>query len=307
MKNSEIFVVIVLALKLAGVASGTEPAADLEGQTNLDVIIEGLRANDAVAKQAIHALGASAVPELLAYSKDGNREVRYQVVRQLASSGDKRVITVLAESLGDPENIVRTAAMNGLLQIEAADVPSEHEGSVINSLHAYLLRWDENSYKAAVLLGLLGDKSSQGVLAATIQKAKQLRVADNGAGRFLAPNMCWAAIGALLELRAPLATNELDHLVTSQAVPDRVCACKAVESSRRSDVFGVLLPLLADQRDAINVGPAGSPYYIRVCDVAARTIDQDLKISANLPPIEKRYSNDFLKQLPSLIRESIGQ
>ena len=67
--------------------------------------------------KSLGKLGAKAQGILLEALRSGDKQLRYVIAAALGESGDKRVIKVLIESLGDPDWTIRKSATQALSEI----------------------------------------------------------------------------------------------------------------------------------------------------------------------------------------------
>jgi hypothetical protein len=175
------------------------------------------------------------------------------------------------------------------------------------SLESYLQRWHgDSSVKAALLLGLMGDKQA----AMTLRKIKTEcaeieRKADPMDDRnSYAPAVRLACLKALLRLGDDTALDEVRSLLRSNHVEDRVKGIRCVSYAECADLVSDVVPLLNDKRDAVNIEPSSHTsytYFVRVCDLAVNTLAdlRKLKTSFELlrPPYGERYCDEKIAEV----------
>ena len=152
--------------------------------------------------------------------------------------------------------------------------------SLSTNLIEYLQRWDENSYKAALLLGDIGRNDSVPILRSVLKKADGIKD-EMDDRKVIAPRMKEACLKALLKLREPEAQTEIKKMLEGTSPQQRANAIEAISYAGRKDMVKLLVPLLDDDRDAVNIAPSGGSFYLRVCDLAVNTIVDLAKLSVS--------------------------
>ncbi|MCO5060905.1 MAG: hypothetical protein M9963_02710 [Kiritimatiellae bacterium] len=304
-KNTLIAIHLAVLLATSFIYASALPDPNSNEQS-VSSIIEEINSGNRNAVDQLRELGTNVVTELLPYVHHASKEVRYQVASHLVQYGGHTSIPVFAELLNDPAGIVRSKAIDGLFQYDNDTLSSFENYQLTHFLSMYLTRWDEKSYKGAILLGRLGATSGIDVLVDAYEKASILRTNSVIAkDSILADRICSASLGALLTLNHPPAIKSLRELIASNHVRDRLLACEAVTFSEQSKYLAELRPLLSDKQDAINVAPTHfDPYFIRVCDVAAETSINLLNLSGKFGPTARRLNDDNLHEISEILTKS---
>lgn len=297
--------IIVLRLLLVALASLIELNVFADKlpaglSNNVDQIVEDIQKGKPEAIASLRALSTNAISILSQYSEDSCMEVRYQVIRQLAAFNDTSTIPTLIQSLNDSEGIVRSRAIDGLHRFDPKTIAKLAPQTTVETLKDYISRWDEKSYIAITMLIPFEDASIRDFLRKTMDQAKLTRFEGQGGSKVLAPKMYVWALGALLGLGHE--REDLGALLTSADIADRLLACEAVEISQRPEYAQELLPLFSDMRDAINIAPSHyEPHFLRVCDVAARTVINITGMKEAYPEHERRCSQNTLDEIFSVV------
>lgn len=171
------------------------------------------------------------------------------------------------------------------------------DSSVAGDLTDYAQKWDENSYKAVLLLGRMGAAQSKTMLKSILEESRGI-VGPMDDRYVLAPQMQLACLKALLRLKDDEAEKEVLSLLGSNEVESRVKGIECISYADDKKLIPKLVPLLDDKRDAVNVAPSGASYFIRVCDLAANAITDvgQMKLSFDVQ-YGTRYSDEQLGEL----------
>lgn len=247
--------------------------ADGAGNQARDVVrsaVESQRSGGPFDTKRILHEGTNAVPYLLPYLKDPDNSTREKMAVVLGEIPDARAVLPLASMLQDNDSNVRRRAINALHKINRAHQIEGQQtiGSLLSSLIDYGRKADEDSFKAVLILGQLAGKES-------IPEVKRLRdeaasLAHNGGGpAVVAERTENACLKALAKLGDSQARNEVARLLESSDPTVRVRGIDVVQYVGK-DMADALVPLLRDERDALDVSPSmQGNYFLRVCDVAA--------------------------------------
>ncbi|NBK25032.1 MAG: hypothetical protein EOM68_23780 [Spirochaetia bacterium] len=204
-------------------------------------------------------------------------------------------------SLRASDKNVRREAMDALYREygkDYSDLSAEHLDK--QDLEYFLQRWEENSYMAALLLGQFGQTDSIPVLERVREEARAIndKADEMDDRRAIASRMEYACLKALLRLGDRNAAVQVKQMLVAGDSEGRVRGLECISYARQTDLIPDVLPLLDDGRDALNIAPSGGTFYLRVCDIAANTINEVIKV--DLPfPVEQgqRYTQDQLSQL----------
>lgn len=135
-------------------------------------------------------------------------------------------------------------------------------------------RWGSASTQAALLLGRLGNKESIPLLIKNkLETEREEHEADPDGFSFRrSARSRISCLMALLRLGHEQSVGEVRALLQSSNVVTRMQGIECVAYAGFRNLVPDLVPLMADKRDAENIAPSGGFYYVRVCDLALRTI-----------------------------------
>ena len=171
---------------------------------------------------------------------------------------------------------------------------------VTAELLAYLSKWDENSYKAALLIGLLNDQNAIVPIRAILEDRKNI-ISKMDDRYVLVPRMKNACLKALVRLGEEDAKKEVSSLVRSKQIADISNGIDCISYAAKKDMFPILTTLLKDKRDASNIAPSGGSYYLRICDLALNAINAHEPLALSfLVQRGLRYSDSQLDEAERL-------
>lgn len=267
---------ITLCVFVLGLVQPANGQAENKSQELDDIpaIVARIRAGEVTAsgdlRKYVAQHGTAVVRKLIAFVADDDVRVRREIVIALGGSSDITVVPILEARLKDSNVNVRREAIDAIFRrprTELACMPR----SFINHLGEYASLWDENSYKAVLLLGDLNARSKVSELRAILRQAENIK--DPLSQRYvLAPRMKDAATKALFKLKDKEATSRITAAFQAKDVESISFAIQAVVYADREDFVPRLLPLLDDLRDAENIAPSGGRYCLRVRDLAVNAI-----------------------------------
>lgn len=175
----------------------------------------------------------------------------------------------------------------------------------IRAIRDHAGRWEENSDRAILALGMLGDRSSMGLVRSVWQECGQVAKDPLDDRLVLVPRMRKACVMALCKMGDAEAVAEVEHLLDSD---DPMAIAEGIECAAHGGAgrfASRLTALLEDDRDAVNVAPSGAFYWLRVCDFAANALVEALPVSASegiQPGV--RWEDWQLKELKNSIGNS---
>jgi HEAT repeat protein len=233
-------------------------------------IIEEIRMGNEEHVPEIIKIGTEVVPILIPYLEDANPTVREDVIIVLGQIRDKQAITGITDRLNDSDSNVRRRAIDALSKYDP-DILAKTSRKVVPSLIKYLQRNDENSYKAALIIGNIGDKSVINELKVTLKEVKTKKKA-NGMESMIDKKMEDANLKALAKLNDSDALSEIFAALKSKNVSIRLAAIEKIVYIGRKDMVKYIVIFLDDKENAINVAVSGAEYYLRVVDVVVNIL-----------------------------------
>jgi hypothetical protein len=191
----------------------------------------------------------------------------------------------------------RRRAIDEMFSMSSKVSEMARDPSVTVGLNDYAQKWDENSYKAVLLLGRMGAEQSKPMLKSILAESRGI-VGPMDDRYVLAPRMQLACLKALLRLKDDEAEREVLSLLGSNEAESRVKGIECISYADDKKLIPHLVPLLDDKRDAVNVAPSGASYFIRVCDLAVNTITDvgQLNVSFDVQ-YGARYSDEQLGEV----------
>ena len=142
----------------------------------------------------------------------------------------------------------------------------------IRAIRDHAGRWEENSDKAILALGLLGDRSSMALVRSVWQECGQVGKNPLDDRLVLLPRMRKACVMALCKLGDAEAAAEVERLLDSDTPMEIAEGIECAAHGGVGRFADRLAALLEDDRDAVNVAPSGAGYWLRVCDLAAAAL-----------------------------------
>jgi len=228
--------------------------------------------------------GRDAAEQVGSLAKHPDREVRELALNVLGALGGPVAHAVFLAALNDSDEIVRARACNLLhAHRDPADRPVLEKE----------LKENPDEYvreHAALILGEMGDLAAVPAL----RDRKKIELDEHAR---------WGMTLALARLKDHDAVAAVEQALHQEQASKRA---EALEDFRYVGdprlVRGVVL-LLADERDAVNVGGSHAPWYIRVCDVAVNALDAVLNHPFSFK-VERgqRYTSQELKDAAEIAR-----
>lgn len=142
----------------------------------------------------------------------------------------------------------------------------------IRAIRDHAGRWEENSDKAILALGLLGDRSSMALVRSVWKECGQVGKNPLDDRLVLVPRMRKACVMALCKLGDAEAAAEVERLLDSDTPMEIAEGIECAAHGGAGRFADRLSGLLEDGRDAVNVAPSGAFYWLRVCDLAAAAL-----------------------------------
>ncbi|MGI6598338.1 MAG: HEAT repeat domain-containing protein [Kiritimatiellia bacterium] len=191
----------------------------------------------------------------------------------------------------------RRRAIDEMFSMSSKVSEMARDPSVAVGLSDYAQKWDENSYKAVLLLGRMGAEQSRPMLKSILAESRGI-VGPMDDRYVLAPRMQMACLKALLRLKDDEAEKEVLSLLGSNEAESRVKGIECISYADDKKLIPHLVPLLDDKRDAVNVAPSGANYFIRVCDLAVNAIASISQTKTSfIVQNGARYSDDQLGEV----------
>ena len=229
----------------------------------------------------------------------------------LANSMKEGIIAQNVKALSSHDKNARREAMEAIFreskinrwEVSLSQVDREE-------IRRHMLRWDENSDKAALILGQLRDEESVSSIRQVMKEARRIQSKKDPMDdrNVLAPRMELACLTALLVLNDADAIQDVKQLLKEDTIASRYRAIGCIQSAEKAELIPELLPLLNDTRDAVNIAPSGGEYYLRVCDVAINAIDAISKVNVSFTIQHgKRYNEQMISEFRTNIRNWLAE
>lgn len=246
--RKSVCLVITLAVGLAGHAAGQEASAE-------DRLIERVRRKDLEVVSDMQSAGLSIVPRLLRLARHEDREVREIALYCLEQKGGRQARAAFVKALYDRDSQIRAISATRLLQ-------KHHGPENLRALLDVLRRHRDDMVREyiALVVGKIGEPGALPALRKLLEAERNRLVKKN-------LRLAMARLGDERSRR-----SILDGL-RAQDVETRVRALRGFAFMNDRRLVAHLLPLLGDERDAVNVAPAGHRAFVRICDLAVEVLD----------------------------------
>lgn len=250
--------------------------ADSAGNQERGVVrdlVESQRSGGLFDTKRILREGTNAVPYLLPYLKDLDGSIRENVAIVLGEIADARAVLPLASMLQDHDSNVRRRALNAIHKINRTHQIKDQQtiAPLRSSLIAYAWKGDEDSFVAVLILGQLAGRECLPELNRLRDEATSL-TKNGGGSAVVAMRTENACLKALAKLGDSRTRKEVAGLLESSDPKVRVRGIDVVQYVGK-DMAAALVPLLQDERDALDVSPSmQGNYFLRVCDIAANAL-----------------------------------
>ncbi|MCK6446018.1 MAG: HEAT repeat domain-containing protein [Planctomycetes bacterium] len=202
-----------------------------------------LRALGAIARKAQLELAADDARALRKYAREGETIARADALAALGGFADPEAVELMIEALGDPDDLVRTAARSGLERISLSELGNER--SAWSSWWARENEWA--SGRLGLLVSVLGSDDAEVVVAALgeLEAHPFLRHTLADACNTLVEDprepVALAACRAAGKLRSAVAQPGLLRVLGAEKAARRDAACEALRA-----ITGRSLPCQAD-------------------------------------------------------------
>ena len=224
----------------------------------------------------------------------------------LANSRKEDIIAQNVKALSSHDKNKRREAMDSIFRVIRTNRSEVYISQVDREeIRRYMLRWDENSDKAALTLGLLQDRASVSSLLQVMKESRRIQSKNDPMDdrNVLAPRMELACLTALLALNDADAIQEVKQLLKKDTVASISRAIGCIQFAKKAELIPEILPLLNDTRDAVNIAPSGGEYYLRVCDIAINAIYAISKVNVSFNiQYGERYNEQMISEFRTNIR-----
>jgi hypothetical protein len=216
-------------------------------------------------------VGPDAVPALLPLLNDPDPQVRELTVQCLAVAGGPAASQGLMKALDDRVETVSAAAVRGLAKHLTPDDGAAMREQMARNPNEYVRE------QLALLLGKTGDRSNLASLASrkAVEKDKHTQ---------------HAIVLAMARLGDAASKGEVRSQLKSAGVESRVGALRDLPYVNDRSLLSEALPLLADERPGLNIGPSHGPYFMRVCDVVVMVMGDMLGKVFTFETGRRRYT-----------------
>lgn len=200
----------------------------------------------------------------------------------------------------------RRKAMDDAYSAVVSEGKAVLPGEAISCFRLHANRWEENSDKAILALGLLDDKMSMPLIRSVWMECGQMAKNPLDDRLVLLPRIRKACVMALFKMEDAQATAEVGRLLTSNDPMEIAEGIGCVAYSGNAHFCHRLTELLADDRNAVNVAPSGAFYWLRICDLAANALADVLPASRpeGIQP-GVRWEDWQLEELKMSVKEAV--
>lgn len=176
------------------------------------------------------------------------------------------------ERLESTDRNERRMAMDDAYSAVASGDGAVLPEDALRGLRLHADRWEENSDKAILVLGLLGDKMSMPLIRSVWSECGRMEQNPLDDRLVLQPRIRKACVRALFKMEDAQAAAEVGRLLASDNPAEIAEGIECVAYSGDNRFCDRLEELLEDERNAVNVAPSGAYYWLRICDLAANAL-----------------------------------
>ena len=293
----------VFVLTIACLLACAHSAEDSHVGRQVEEVISLIRAGDLSKASVLRRMGEEVLPELIDYADDHDPNVRYAVAMALGEIPDGRAVGVLIDRLNDPDFNVRRCAIDGLHGYPREILRSRQSAEMFEAFREYLGRWDQHSYKAALLISDLADTASMAALRGVLEEAEGID-STSDPRTVMVPSMKSACLKALVGLGEAEAVDTARMLLRANDVTGIVLGIDCFVYSGKEEFIADVLSLLDDKRDAVNISPSGGEYYLRVRDLALNALMDLSEVQPSFVVQHgARYSDDQVGEVKGIFKK----
>jgi len=207
------------------------------------------------------------------YLNDPDPKIRLWITAALANSKQPDAIPFLLFKLQDDESDIRRIAIIGFTLFPRDVLFPRCTTESIEAIYRQACRWEDRCDDAFRIVGDWGDPAWIPRLREQKDKAAHALILKETSPHpppnvFYAPAVVQACWMAMVKLGDAEATEQLRLMAFTPEILPRVFAIKCLEYLKRADWTDTLIPLLDDERDALNIAPRPEVFYHRICDLA---------------------------------------
>jgi len=254
------------------------------GKMSADTIVELIKKKEWEETTPPTELDSAIVPEVARLLDDADHEVRLLALMALGDTHTPEARRGILKALRDENINVRSTACRLILTNHDADGLTLLEQELAASTDEFVRE------HAALAIGKIGDPAADKAL---LEQAKREIDLDAQHGIHL----------ALVRLKEPDSQKRyIDRL--QQDDPKLLAgAIQDMEYIEDRMFLPYMVPLLDDERNALNVGPSAKKFYIRVCDVVVNVLNVVLQepFSFNISRM-KLYSPEERNEVKRVIQ-----
>ncbi|HNU00531.1 MAG: HEAT repeat domain-containing protein [Acidobacteria bacterium] len=250
---------------------GSAPQNDAEAE--LARTLDRLKAGDLTLFQHLTSIIRSDPALAKPFLNDPDPFVRRRITSALTNAKHPDAIPFLLFKLQDDEGDIRRSAIIGLTLFPRDVLFQRCTAESIEAIYRQACRWEDRCDDAFKIVGDWGDPAWIPRLREQRDKAAHALILKETSPHpphnvFYAPAIVQACWMAMVKLGDAEATEQLRLMAFTPEILPRVFAIKCLEYLKREAWTDTLIPLLDDERDALNIAPRPSVFYHRICDLA---------------------------------------
>ena len=289
---------------------GSAPQNDSEAE--LARILAKKKAGDVYQTELLYKIVRSNLVIAKPYLNDPDPKIRFWITTALANSKQPDAIPLLLLKLQDDEGDIRRSAIIGLTLFPRDVLFKRCTAESIEAIYRHACRWEDRCDDAFKIVGDWGDAAWIPQLREQRDKAAHALILKETSPHpppnvFYAPAIVQACWMAMVKLGDAEATEQLRLMAFTPEILPRVFAIKCLEYLKREAWTDTLIPLLDDERDALNIAPRPGVFYHRICDLALIAMIRIYGIESEISfqvvdfgPV--RYSREQIAEVLRIIR-----
>jgi len=235
--------------------------------------LEKMKAGDVTLFQHLTSVIRSNPALAKSFFSDPDPFIRSRITSALTNAKHPDAIPLLLSQLQDEEAHIRRSAFIGLAIFPRDVLFQRCTAESIEAIYRQACRWEDRCDDAFRIVGDWDDPAWIPRLREQKDKAAHALILKETSPHpppnvFYAPAVVQACWMAMVKLGDAEATEQLRLMAFTPEILPRVFAIKCLEYLKRADWTDTLIPLLDDERDALNIAPRPEVFYHRICDLA---------------------------------------
>jgi hypothetical protein len=237
--------------------------------------LEKMKAGDVTLFQHLTSVIRSNPALAKSFLGDPDQFIRRRITSALTNAKNPEAIPLLLSQLQDEEADLRRSAFIGLALFPRAVLFQRCTAESIEAIYRHACRWEDRCDDAFKIVGDWGDPAWVPRLREQKDKAAHALFLKETLPHpppniFYAPAIVQACWMAMVKLDDAEATEQLRLMAFTPEILPRVFTIKCLEYLGRKDkdLVSLLIPLLDDERDALNIALRPEVFYHRINDLA---------------------------------------